>query len=283
MTLVHEALAPDVPLVQGLPMPRTIAVGVRDLPLDGPVLRWAATDALPGDALHVVHAYVPLRLDRCDWDPVRRERDHRAWAARQTAARATQRARMMRVDLKVDGSAVAGLPDDVLIEFSQVVDLLVIGDDSADEPRSGHRIARRVQDLAACPVISVPRAGGRFDAPVTIVVDDRGLERGPLSFALDWAQRHGVNVRVCQAWRVRGAVSSMSLAHHAEELDVQLADWQERYPDVGLTTLIVTADDWAARVAAASSLLVTARGAPRAVVAAAAGESPACATAVVPI
>lgn len=285
MTLAHAAAAPGIPVASSCAPVRLIAVGLRDLPTDAAVLRWAATEAMPTDILHVVHAFVPLRLDRCTWDPVRRERDHRALAARRAVAQAMQRARTMRVDLDVGGSAVAGLPDDVLIEISQVVDLLVIGDDSADPAPAGHRVTWRVQDLAACPVVSVPRAGARFTAPVTVVVDERGLMARVLRFALEWAERHGVNVRVCRTWSSfhDGAVGPTWLAHHAEELDVQLVDWQARYPHVGLTTSIETADDWPARIAADSSLIVSAADADLSVLVPEPRESLSCATAVVPV
>ena len=283
MTLVQEAAAPRLDVARRSRAPRLIAVGVRDASADDAVLRWAATEAVPGDVLHVVHAFVPLRLDRCQWDPVRRERDHRALAARRAVAQAQQRARTMRVDLEVGGSAVAGLPDDVLIEFSQVVDLLVIGDDSA-EPRGGLRVAWRVPDLAACPVVCVPPAGARFDAPVTVVLDERGLVPRTLRFALEWAQRHDVNVRVLRPWSPLHdeAVSAPTwLAHRAEQLDTQLVDWQVCYPHVGMVASIETADDWEVRARADSSLLVTTAGAPASVVSAD-GEPTQCATAVVP-
>lgn len=262
MTLVREAVPPRVATRRTLTAARLIAVGVRDPVADAGVLRWALADALPGDVLHIVHAYVPLRLDRCQWEPVRRERDHRALAAQRVVARAIQLARTMRVDLAVDGSAVAGLPDDVLVEFSQVVDLLVIGDDSA-APTGGHRIAWRVQDLAACPVVSVPAGGAGFDAPVTVVVDERGLVPEALGFAVDWAQRHGHNVRVSRSWaslhegeRPRPAW----LAHQAEELDSQVSEWQRCNPHVGIVTAIETCADWPLRVATDSSLIVAVAG-----------------------
>jgi hypothetical protein len=71
-----------------------------------------------------------------------------------------------------------------------------------------------------------------------------------------------VNVRVHRIWSPLrdGAVSPPWLAHQAEELDVQLADWQLRYPRVGLTTAIETAADWLDRMAADTSLLVVPAG-----------------------
>lgn len=285
MTLVDP-----VPVLDAQPTPATsatrlIAVGIRDLPSDDAVLRWAATEAMPGDAVDVVHAFVPSRVNLCRWDSVHRERDRRALAARRVLTLAIRRARTMRVDLTVGGSTVAGLPDDVLVEYSRVVDLLVIGDDSTDPQPVGRRITRRVQDVAGCPVISVPRTGGRFDAPVSVLLDERGIVPEVLRFATEWAERHGVNLRVCRNWSSadRGEISATSLAHQAEAMDVQLADWQMRFPHVGMTGAIETSGEWPSRTAAKSSLLVVAAGSDRSVNPAPIAGSPACTLAVIPV
>jgi hypothetical protein len=239
---------------------RLVAVGVRDPSADRAALDWAVTDALSLDTLHVVHGFVPLRLDRCTWEPVRRARDARELAAQRVVSQSVQRARELRGDLRIGGSSVAGLPDDVLVEFSQVVDLLVIGDDST-APSGNHRVAWRVQSLAACPVVSVPSAGARFDLPLSVVVDEHGLIEPVLRFAIESAQRHSVGVRVSRSWSGlhAGALSTPHwLAQQSEELDLQVADWQVRYPHVGMTTSIETGDDWWDAVSARSSLIVTA-------------------------
>lgn len=90
-------------------------------------------------------------------------------------AQAVRRTRSMRVDLTVDGSVVAGLPHDVLVEFSQLADLLVIGD-HAGSGRGHSPAGRRVENAAGCPVVRVPAGGARFDAPVAVVLDERGIE-----------------------------------------------------------------------------------------------------------
>ena len=261
MTLV--CAAPTTREFDSATGPRLVAIGVRDPSADQAVLDWAVTDALSLDTLHLVHAFVPLRLDRCGWEPVRRERDARALRAQRVLTQSVQRARALRAELRIGGSAVAGLPDDVLVEFSQVVDLLVIGDDSA-APTGNHRVAWRVQSLARCPVVSVPASGARFDEPVTVVVDERGLLEPALRFAIESAQRHSVNVRVSRTWAALHPGEQPSpawLAQASEDLDTQIADWQLRYPHVGFVTSIETGDDWWAAAGVGSSLLVTAASA----------------------
>lgn len=238
-----------------------VAVGVRNATDDVAALRWAAAEAMPQDALHLVHAFVPLRLYGCHWDPVRRLRDARALTAQRVTNQAVQRLRAMRVDLGIDGSAVAGLPEDVLIEFSEIVDLLVMGDDSSSV--ESRRLSWRVQDQASCPVICVPSTVSRFDAPVTVVVDERGLRPAALRFGIDWARRHDVNVQVSRTWtslHEDELPSPTLLAQQLEELDAQLAEWQLRDPQVGIVARLELADDWLGRVSAKSSMLVVGRG-----------------------
>src|SRR4051812_36646552 len=156
--------------------PRLIGVGIHDVLHDRATIEWAVGEAAPGrDSVHLVHAYVPLRLDGCAWAPVSTDRDRRHTVATRVVAQAVQRASEGHDDLEIGGSAIGGLPDDVLIELGSVVGLIVIGDDSYD-PMIARKISTRVQDHARCPVICVPR--NYFHAedgrPVTVVADQQG-------------------------------------------------------------------------------------------------------------
>jgi hypothetical protein len=266
MAVLHETRTLTAPVGPRTRLGRVIVVGVRDTDHDSPTLRWAEREALVGvDVVHLVHAYVPLRLDGCTWDPVRRERDARALAGRRVTAQAVQRVRAACPGLLVEGSTVQGLPDDVLHEFSCVVDLVVIGDDSGAPDRI-RKIAWRVQDHARCPVISVPRAPSPAAAsePVTVVLTEAGLAEAALRFGAETAVRHDLTLQVSRSWtslHEEPRPSPTWLAHQQEELDGQLADWRERYPQVPIVARIELDDDWLLRVAAGSSLLVGGRGA----------------------
>jgi hypothetical protein len=164
-----------------------IAVGVRDREYDAATLEWARYEAAPEvDVLHVVHAYIPLHLDGRVWEPTRPERDARALVGRRITEQAVQRVRDVWPELRVAGTAIPGLPKDVLQEFSCVADLLVIG------------AASRVQCQAHCPVVTVPR--GYYCAeqskPVTVVVSTQAASSQVMRFAADAAQRHGVELCV---------------------------------------------------------------------------------------
>ena len=242
--------------------PRLVGVGIHDVLHDRATLEWAVTDAVPGlDQVHVVHAYVPLRLDGCAWAPVTAVRDRRHVAATRVVAQAVQRASEGHAGLEVGGSAIGGLPDDVLIELSHVVDLLVIGDDSHDAV-TARKITTRVQDHAHCPLICVPRDYFPPDEPrpVTVVADDRGLLGPVMTFAAALARRHGVGLQVSRAWSSlhEGRLDGPAwLAEQQEELDAQLASWREGYPDLAVAARLELGYSWLDRLRAASSVLVT--------------------------
>lgn len=191
MALTHEARPRAGAADPTLALPsRVIAVGIRDHEYDGATIRWAEHEALPGaDAIHLVHAYV---------------HDERALLSRRITEQAVQRVRAARPDVLVEGSTVQGLPMDVLHEFTAVVDLLVIGDDA---PRADdqHRVAKRIQGHARCPVVTVPRGVEPTAArPVTVIVTATGTSDAALRFAADAATRHHVPLHVVDASTQRG-------------------------------------------------------------------------------
>jgi len=191
-----------------------------------------------------------------------KRRDERTMeAATRVVAQAVQRAHEGHAGLEVGGSAIGGLPDDVLIELSHVVDLLVIGDDSHD-PLIARKITTRVQAHAHCPLVCVPRdyfppVAAR---PITVVADDRGLLEPVLAFATSLARRAGVGLQVSRAWSSlhEGRVNGPGwLAEQQEELDVQLAGWRGAHPDVPVVARLELGYSWLDRLRAASSILVT--------------------------
>ena len=267
MTAVRtlHSVAPAEPAMEDAYAPRLIGVGVHDAGHDRATVDWAIGDAVGGrDEVHLVHAYVPLRLDGCGWQPVSTLRDRRHAAATRIVAQAVQRASEDRAELVIGGSAIGGLPDDVLIELSSVVDLLVIGDDTPDA-RVQRKITTRVQDTAHCPVACIPRdyvVASDDDRPVTVVVDDFGLVEPVLAFGTGQARRRGTSLQVSRAWSSlhEGRVASPQwLAEQQEQLDAQLASWRMRNPDVPVIARLELGYTWLDRLRAASSVLVTGR------------------------
>jgi hypothetical protein len=266
--------------------PRCIAVGVRDREHDRAAIAWAIADAVAGtDQLHLVHAYVPLLLDGGTWDPAACARDTRYVAARRVVGQAVRRVMAGQYGVACTGSVIAGLPDDVMHELSDVVDLIVIGDDSASA--GARTITWRVQDRARCPVVGVPaNARGVPDArPVTVLADDRGLSEAALRFGAEAALRHGVGLEVSRAWsslHLGPPRGPTWLAEQQEELDAQLAGWRVDFPGLPVVARIETDDRWAPRLHGISSLLVAPSSAVPLLRAGTAGYRAPCPIAVIP-
>jgi hypothetical protein len=241
---------------------RAIGIGVRSHEHDRAAIAWALNDARPGvDAVHLVHAYVPLLLSGCTWDRVTRARDARYQCAHRVLAQSLQRVRSAHGEVLVGGSVIAGLPDDVLIELSSVVDLVVIGDDSA-APSDPRRISWRIQDAARCPVVCVPWwYEPRSDArPVRVVAGEDGLSGSVLDFAAAAASRRGVGLEVSRPWsalHADGLDGAGWLAEQQEELDAQVADLRLQHPQLAITARIELGDHWPDVLRASASLLVT--------------------------
>jgi hypothetical protein len=263
MTAVRSlhSVQPAQPPVQDPHASRLIGVGVHDAAHDRATIEWALNDAVARrDEVHLVHAYVPLRLDGCAWMPVSTVRDRRHSTASRVIAQAVQKATESHGDLVIGGSAIGGLPDDVLIELSSVVDLLVIGDDSVDG-RVQRKVTSRVQDAARCPLVCVPHDYFPIadDRPVTVVVDESGLAEPVLAFAAAHARRRGATLQVSRAWsslHEGRIVGPQWLAEQQEELDAQLSSWRAVYPDVPVIARLELGYTWLDRLRAASSALI---------------------------
>jgi len=224
-------------------------VAVRDYLHDYETIEWAMTHATAGvDMIHLVHAYRPLRLIGCHWEPVARAREARYWAARRVIAIAQQRIAVSAAT-QLQGSAIAGTPTDVLLEMSEVADLIVVGDDSNDAETS-RRITWRVQDLSQCPVVCVPityRTTDDGTRPVTVLADEHGLSEAAMSFGVEAALRWGTSLQISRAQTYpdgSSASSTKRLGDQQRELDAQLALWAGRYPLLPLTGRVEVDDAW---------------------------------------
>ncbi|HZC70756.1 MAG TPA: universal stress protein [Jatrophihabitans sp.] len=264
---------------------RLIGVGFRDAERDRATIEWAVHDAVAGgDPLHLVHAYVPLRLDGCWWEPVTQARDARYLAARRVVAKGQQLVAATAANVRCGGSTIAGLPQDVFVELSDIVDVIVIGDDS----RAGGRgITWRIQDTARCAVVCVPPTytGLPDPRPVTLVVDDQGISESALQFGAEHARRHGVTLEVSRSWSSLhdGPVDGPAwVAEQQEELDAQLALWSDRHALPPIVARIELDDDWLDSLRRGSSLLVAAGSAAPLLRTPPADPTAACPVAVVP-
>ena len=242
--------------------PQLTVVGVGDTDRDDAAVAWAIAQAGQDDVVHLVHAYLPLHLVECTWPPVVASRDARRTAARVALARVLQRTRAQHPDVHVEGSVVAGLTADVLIEFSAVVDRIVVTEDRENASML-HQVAHRLAGSARCPTVVVSPA---FDpavvsdtAPVTLLADSTVLPEVAVEFAYAAAVRKGVPLCVAQAWATwpdSCPIMAESIAERQQLLDEQLVRFEQ---PVGVLSQLIR-DDIDTAVAelrkASSSLVV---------------------------
>jgi hypothetical protein len=265
--------------------PRLIAVGVRDVDHDNDTIAWVAREAVPAiDRVLMAHAYEPVTLTGCNWEPIARAREDRTTSAQHVAAQAAQRAHVRETGVQLEAAAIAGRPEDVFVELSEIVDLLVIGD-SATVARQHPHIAQHIRSNARCPVVTVTRGNQpRAGLPVTVVLDELELPHPVLEFAADAAFRRGVALHVSRAWRVYGCTdtfSAESLAEQQEELDIQLAPLAEEF-DLPIVSRIELGDGWMRELRDMSSVVVTGQHSGLFAAAHPEATSPGCPTVVVP-
>jgi nucleotide-binding universal stress UspA family protein len=233
-------------------MARRIAVGVGSVAQDRAAMAWAARDAHPGsDEIHVAHVYRPLSLTGCTWPPAVRAGDARRSEARRVVAAAITAIRVARPNINVDGSAIEGRPPDVLIDFSSLADVLVIGDHrrgatAGSAPGATPRLGWQLVTQAKCPVVVVPCLDSHderavADLPVALLLEAGALPQRAIGFALASAARLDATLVVaetCPTPLTGVATSASELTtwetSQQEQLDVQLATWRERYADVGV-------------------------------------------------
>jgi nucleotide-binding universal stress UspA family protein len=207
---------------------RLTVVGVADEDRDAGAIAWAMGQARGTDVVHLVHAYVPISIPECSWPPVVESRDARRTSARLLLARALQRVQAAHGKIEIDGSVVAGVPADVLVEFSALVQLVVVSEDSAGTA-SRHRTAETLAHSSLCPVAIVQPSykaePSDTDRPVTLMIDAAVIPLAALEFARAEAARLETSLCVAQSWSALHEdrpITAERLAEHQTQLDSQL-------------------------------------------------------------
>jgi hypothetical protein len=258
---------------------RLIAVGVGAGEAASAALAWAAAEARPGDAVHVVHAYTPLSLDGSSWAPVAQAKDDLRAHARLVVARATTALRASHPQIEIDGSAIEAAPLAALADMSRIVDLVVVGASApggSATPARDARLGWSLADQSSCPVVIVPPAtdpGGkdRCRRPVALLLGASSLPPHAVEFAFEAAARRHVTLVVCES-RSPGPTGLPVTADNIsrwettrqETLDADLSPWQENYHAAGV--IVELRREGAVATAAlmhrTSQLLVVARECP---------------------
>jgi nucleotide-binding universal stress UspA family protein len=167
-----------------------VVAGIDGSPAAEAAIRWAAAEAASrGTGLRLVHAFVWSEFPGVPLGPSSEAPGLRA-AADQTVQESVKFAQKLEPGVPVAGVREDGFPSPVLIRASMKADLVVIGSRGLGGTL-GALIGSTGLDLAAharCPVVVV-----RPDP------DGSSASSAALDFGLDYARRHGSQVRVVTA------------------------------------------------------------------------------------
>ncbi|MDV6014262.1 universal stress protein [Haloechinothrix sp. LS1_15] len=217
-------------------------------------VRWAAREAQRRAApLRLVHAYSVPALPPCETAAVVAAFNQQgsAWldAARAVAEEAAPGSSPSCVTL-------AGSGAERLVAESQDAELVVVGSRGLGgfaEQLVGS-VAVALATYGACPVVVVRSATEHVPVPtrgpVVVGVDGSAAGDGPLAFAFDTAARLGAQLVAVHtwsdltqygAWNSLGGATSYEERYESKraELTGWLAGWREKYPDVGVTEIVL--------------------------------------------
>lgn len=221
--------------VNGMYEPRSIVVGVDETWQSQLALVWACGEAFERNLpLRIVRAYgvtehlvggerfEPLAVPPADAN--RQLEDAVAYAAD-------------RIDsLKATGVLTCDRPARALLEEAASAELLVVG-----AHRRVGSVAFTVAAHAVCPVV-VARASqpGPYSRPPIIVgVDGSELSESAIGFAFEEAERQGLPLIAVHCWQGDHA-DQAARETHIERMSESLAGYRDKYPDVTLTSDVVT-------------------------------------------
>lgn len=232
-----------------------IVVGIDDSPSSTVAVQWAARTALLRDAaLTVVHVAPPLATT---WSRSLVPTDLDTWktsTGKQVIANAMTTAHDATGDddaLQIDSEFYIAITVPTLVEVSTRADMIVVGS------RGIGAVARVVLGSvssalirqARCPVAVIPNEAPMTpqtaSLPVLVGIDGSPASDAAVAVAFDEASRRGVGLVALHAWNdfsgcdVTGPNWAAREQQATEILTERLAGWQERHPDVNVTTTVV--------------------------------------------
>ncbi|WP_168200787.1 universal stress protein [Allokutzneria sp. NRRL B-24872] len=228
---------------------RTIVVGVSPFLDRGPVVRWAAGEAVRrGSALRLVHVCQEspwFGASRADYAPDLvfgpRVRGESVLRAAVTDVRSAHPALSVTTRL-ADGDPVA-----VLAEESRDAELLVVG--THDQGRFADvvlgSVARKLIRLSAAPVITLPQLEKpTAEGPVVVGVDGTEVSRAAVEFAVTEAARTGRRLYAVHCWPTPLDRAERPLVRDEERrvLAEALAGLSERFPEVWVIPVLCGGD-----------------------------------------
>jgi len=232
-----------------------IVVGVDGSPASDAAVSWAAHDAiLRGVPLTLVHVQDPMGRT---WSPIEELKEVAGWQkaeGRGVLANASKIAHDIANDapeVTINGELKFSAPGPTLIDRSEDADLIVVGTDGRGALARGllGSISSGLVRHARCPVAVIRDGELRMphptNAPVLVGVDGSSASELATEIAFDEASRRRVGLIALHAWSERELIELPGVdwpAVKAEEerlMSEALAGWQERYPDVTVSKLLV--------------------------------------------
>ena len=249
-----------------------VVVGVPGHGRCADAVRWAAAEAAgQGCPLRLVQAVpTPVGGDPCAVAAVGGDQPGAQGLAARALASAAALARSVAPELRVSAYQVQGPPARVLLAQSEDARLLVLGATAPRLPRGilgrllGGSLRLRVVEAASCPVAVVHALPAEpcSDRTPRVVVGVNGSAGSDdaVGFAFRCAYRRGIGLTAVHAWSadrpadleaVTAPLVTTEAAAYALT-DGTLAPWQEQYPDVPVTTVVVRRDPATALLSASA-------------------------------
>ena len=232
-----------------------IIVGVDGSPASDAAVRWAAHDAvMRGVPLTLMHVQDPAART---WSQIKVLEEVAEWQkseGRGVLANASKIAHDITNDpspITINGELQFAAPCPTLVDRSEDAELIVVGTDGRGALARGllGSISSGLVRHARCPVAVIhdgePRMPHPTDAPVLVGVDGSSASELATKIAFDEASRRRVGLVALHAWSDKELVELPGVdwpAVKAEEerlVSEALAGWQERYPDVTISRLLV--------------------------------------------
>jgi nucleotide-binding universal stress UspA family protein len=232
-----------------------IIVGVDGSPASDAAVSWAAHDAvirdIPLTLMHVANpaastwSQAPLLDEFAEWQ----EAEGRGILA--NASKIAHDIANDTAQIRINGELQFSAPGPTLVDRSEDAELIVVGTDGRGALARGllGSISSGLVRHARCPVAVIhdgePRMPDPTKAPVLVGVDGSSVSELATEIAFDEASRRHVDLIALHAWSNKELVEVPGVdwpAVKAEEerlMSEALAGWQERYPDVTVSKLLV--------------------------------------------
>jgi nucleotide-binding universal stress UspA family protein len=237
-----------------------IIVGVDGSPASDAAVRWAAHDAvMRGVPLTLMHVQDPAART---WSPAKVLKEVAGWQeaeGRGILANASKIAHDIANDtaqITINGELQFSAPGPTLVDRSEDAELIVVGTDGRGALARGllGSVSSGLVRHARCPVAVIhdgePRMPHPTTAPVLVGVDCSPASELATEIAFAEASRRRVGLIALHAWsnkewsnkelvEVPGVDWPAVKAEEERLMSEALAGWQERYPDVTVSKLLV--------------------------------------------